>query len=208
MGNEIKACVIIAGAPESSIDYYKDYIDGRFIICADSGYLKCRAIGVEPDLIIGDFDSSPKPDADCEIITLNTHKDDTDTLHCAQVAVDRGFNDIIILGGIGDRVDHTYANMLIINYCLERGANCVMLDFKNRISVTIKPLLLKKDGYKYFSLFPLFETCKDVTITGAEYNIQNVDINPGDMFAQSNSFVDDVFILFEKGKLMIIESND
>ena len=38
MGKEIKKCLIITGAPEDDIDYYKHYIDGRFIIGADSGY--------------------------------------------------------------------------------------------------------------------------------------------------------------------------
>ena len=41
MGKEIKKCLIITGAPEDDIDYYKHYIDGRFIIGADSGYQKC-----------------------------------------------------------------------------------------------------------------------------------------------------------------------
>ena len=41
MGKEIKKCLIITGAPEDDIDYYKQYIDGRFIIGADSGYQKC-----------------------------------------------------------------------------------------------------------------------------------------------------------------------
>lgn len=38
MGKEIKKCLIITGAPEDDIDYYKNYTDDRFIISADSGY--------------------------------------------------------------------------------------------------------------------------------------------------------------------------
>ena len=208
MGTEIKACVIIAGAPEKDLSYYNQYISDRYIICADSGYLKCKELSVKPDLIIGDFDSSPYPDADCEIIKLNTHKDDTDTLHCAQVAVERGFNDVVILGGIGDRVDHTYANVLILNFFLDNNVKAIMLDGKNRIRVAGKSLALKKGDYKYFSLFPLFSPCKKLSISGAEYHVSNIDINPYDMFAQSNSFVEDVLVLFESGKLLIIESND
>lgn len=70
MGKEIKKCLIITGAPEDDIDYYKHYIDGRFIIGADSGYQKCVKLNIKPNLIIGDFDSSTKPDTDIETIVL------------------------------------------------------------------------------------------------------------------------------------------
>ena len=62
--------MIITGAPEDDIDYYKHYIDGRFIIAADSGYQKCVKLNIKPNLIIGDFDSSTKPDTDIETIIL------------------------------------------------------------------------------------------------------------------------------------------
>ena len=70
MEKEIKKCLIITGAPEDDIDYYKHYIDGRFIIGADSGYKKCVKLNIKPNLIIGDFDSSTKPDTDIETIVL------------------------------------------------------------------------------------------------------------------------------------------
>ena len=38
MGKEMKKCLIISGAPEINIEYYKDYVDSRFVISADSGY--------------------------------------------------------------------------------------------------------------------------------------------------------------------------
>lgn len=115
MGKEIKKCLIITGAPEDDIDYYKHYIDGRFIIGADSGYQKCVKLNIKPNLIIGDFDSSKKPDTDIETIVLPVRKDDTDTLSAVKEAIKRGYNDIIILGGIGNRFDHTYNNVLVLS---------------------------------------------------------------------------------------------
>lgn len=204
----MKKCVIIAGAPENSIEYYKEYLNDRYIICADSGYKKCIELNITPDLIIGDFDSSEKPKINCEIITLNVKKDDTDTLHCAEVACERGYNDIIILGGIGSRVDHTYSNILTLNYCFQKGALCALIDLKNRVRIFEKHIKIEKKNYKYFSVFPLFEECKNVTITGAEYCVNKIDILPSDTFTQSNSFIDDVEISLDRGKLLLIESND
>ena len=71
MGTQIKKCTIISGAPDDDIDFLKENIDVQsFIICADSGYKNCLKAGFTPNLIIGDFDSSEKPDINCEIISL------------------------------------------------------------------------------------------------------------------------------------------
>ena len=122
MGNKIKRCVIVSGAPEADLSFIENnIIENDFVICADSGYKKCIQIGIVPDLIIGDFDSSLKPDLPCEIITLNREKAYTDTFHCVIEAVERGYKNIIIFGAIGDRFDHTYANILCLNYCLKNS---------------------------------------------------------------------------------------
>ena len=75
MGTQIKKCTIISGAPDDDIDFLKENIDVQsFIICADSGYKNCLKAGFTPNLIIGDFDSSEKPDINCEIISLEVEK--------------------------------------------------------------------------------------------------------------------------------------
>ena len=141
MGKEIKKCLIITGAPEDDIDYYKHYIDGRFIIGADSGYQKCVKLNIKPNLIIGDFDSSTKPDTDIETIILPVRKDDTDTLSAVKEAIKRGYNDIIILGGIGNRFDHTYNNVLVLNFCFDRNIKAVLINKHNKIEIVEnKPL--------------------------------------------------------------------
>ncbi len=208
MGVKVKRCVIISGAPENDTAYYSEYINSDYIICADSGYVKCVESGINPDIIIGDFDSAAIPDIDCEIITLNPIKDDTDTLHCVKTAIERGYNDIIILGALGGRADHTYSNILVLNYCCDSGIKCSLIDSKNRLRVFNSSVKIKKDKYKYFSFFPLFEKCEGVSFYGAEYCVNNKDIYPYNMYTQSNSFIDDVSITLKRGKFLLVESND
>lgn len=209
MGTEIKKCVIISGAPETDLSYYKKYLLGRYIICADSGYKKCLSLKIKPDLIIGDFDSSEKPEISCELIVLNPRKDYTDTSHCVMEAIGRGYNDIVILGAIGTRLDHTYSNILSVVYCFERKIKCCLINAFNRLSVESGETIIKKDRYKYFSFYPLFDKCEGVSINGAEYNLNNVDIMPSDNFTQSNEFKDEqVKISIKKGKIILILSND
>ena len=153
MGNEVKKCAVITGAPENDINYYHSYLIDRYIISADSGFEKCVNIGIKPDLIIGDFDSSAKPDTDIETITLPVMKDDTDTFFAVKEAVKRGYNDIIILGGIGSRVDHTYSNILSLNYCNDLRVSAMLVNRSNRIRILNSSCVIKKDGYNYLSLF-------------------------------------------------------
>lgn len=209
MENEIKKCLIITGAPENDIDYYKNYIDGRYIISADSGYEKCKRLNISPDLILGDFDSAEKPETDIETILLPVRKDETDTAYAVKEAVRRGFNDILILGGIGSRIDHTYGNILSLNYCADRNINAVMINKKNKIQVLTKDYSFKNDGYEYLSLFALFGDCTGLTTRGTEYNLTDYTLTPDCPLAQSNIFKDSrVDIKFKSGKILLIQSND
>lgn len=209
MGTEIKKCAIVSGAPEQDLSYYNRNLHGRYIICADSGYKKCEMLGICPNLIIGDFDSSPRPDIDCEIIDLQVRKDDTDTFHCVKEAINRGYQDILILGGIGSRIDHTYSNILSVVYCFDRNIKCELVNAKNKISVVSGETTIIKGEYEYFSLFALFEKCEGLSIIGAEYELDCADIEPYQQFTQSNAFKDDVVKIFiKKGKIILILSND
>ena len=56
---------------------------GDFIVACDAGYRNAARLGVRPDLIVGDFDSAPRPQTDRETIVLPHVKDDTDTQFAA-----------------------------------------------------------------------------------------------------------------------------
>jgi thiamine pyrophosphokinase len=214
MANEINKCTVISGAPNDNTKYLSERVDtSSFIICADSGYLRLLKAGIEPNLILGDFDSSPKPNIDCEIVTLPVEKAYTDTFECVQLAVERGYNDITIFNAIGNRFDHTYSNVLILDYCRKNSVKCRICDEHNRLSLITDRAVIKKE-YDNFSLFAYLEDCKNVRIKGAYYtagfyNLDALNINQGDQFAQSNFISEEECeITLEKGTLLLVESND
>ncbi len=209
MGKKVRKCLIVSGAPEEDIEYYKKYTDDRFIITADSGYRKCIKLNIKPDLIIGDFDSSKKPETDIETIVLPVRKDDTDTFFAVKEAIKRGFDDIIILGGIGNRFDHTYCNVLALNYCYDRNVKAVLINKHNKIEILKKEFSFYKDNYNSFSLYALFDSCTGLTSRGTQYDLTDYTLTPDCPLAQSNSFKsDNVMINYKSGKLLLILSND
>lgn len=214
MGNKIKECFIISGAPEEDLSYIEANVNkNAYIICADSGYKKCIKLNITPNLIIGDFDSAEEPDIKCEIKKLKAEKAFTDTFHCVIEAHNRGYKRIIILGAIGDRFDHTYANILCLNYCKNNDIECYIINSKNRISLITKQKQIKKE-YENFSLFAFMEPCTGIRINGAYYTAgfysqEALDFKIDDQMGVSNYVCDEAAtISLESGTLLLVESND
>ena len=65
----MRRCVIIGGADIAHYETVRAYLRADdFIICCDSGLKHSDALGVAPDLIIGDFDSHENPEMPMENI--------------------------------------------------------------------------------------------------------------------------------------------
>ena len=74
-------CVIIGGAPIGNYPALRAYLrPGDFCVFCDCGLDHMEGLGVRPDLIVGDFDSHPRPGLPAETIVLPCEKDDTDTV--------------------------------------------------------------------------------------------------------------------------------
>ncbi|WP_394018840.1 thiamine diphosphokinase [Anaerococcus cruorum] len=107
-GERMKTCYIIAGG---EFDGFFDQINEEdMVIAADKGYIHAKNAGINPTMIIGDFDSSNQPEGDL-VIKLNPIKDYTDTKAALMVAEDWGYKNIVIYGGLGGRDSHTLANI-------------------------------------------------------------------------------------------------
>ena len=89
--------------------------DGDLVIAADSGYNNAKTLGVKVDILLGDMDSIGEAydlvPQDTEIIKLPPEKDDTDTSLAVKLALERGCDNIVIIGGLSGRLDHTMANL-------------------------------------------------------------------------------------------------
>ena len=111
----MQRCVIIGNANINNYTVIKKYLskDDFYIFC-DGGLKHREALNIEPNLIIGDFDSHPNPNLPIETIVLPCEKDDTDTVYAVKEAVSRGFSDFLLIGVIGERFDHSLGNISIL----------------------------------------------------------------------------------------------
>ena len=104
-----RRCVIFAGLPVAP-ELCEDIGPQDIIITADAGWKTARAMGFFPALALGDFDTAPAPEGP-DVLRLPAEKDDTDTFFAARRALETGCSEVLILGGIGGRLDHTLANI-------------------------------------------------------------------------------------------------
>ncbi len=183
-------CIIISGSPQTNSAFISSIVrDDDYVICADKGYYYAKLAGITPNLLVGDFDSYTGSMPDITTITLAPEKDDTDTEHCAQIAVQKGFKEVLIIGGLGGRLDHTLSNISVLFFLKSRGV-CATLKSENE---TVAPLDLGDNFFnnlfgKTFSLFPFGCDNAVISIIGAKYPLDNGNISYKTSLGVSNVF--------------------
>ncbi len=112
--------LIFANGTLDNLDQVRHFIrSDDFVIAADGGAKHCQALGVMPDVIIGDFDSLDALALDtlaqsgAQIIQHPRRKDYTDLELAIRHAVGLQSEEILVLGALGARWDQTLANLLL-----------------------------------------------------------------------------------------------
>ncbi|MBP3667830.1 MAG: thiamine diphosphokinase [Clostridia bacterium] len=181
-------------------------------IAADSGYHTAKALGERIDLLLGDFDSigSVPRDEGVEIQQVPAEKDYTDTQLAVEIAIERGADEIIIVGGLSGRLDHTLSTLAILEDLHTRGLHGYITDGQSRAHyIKSSSTLVARSTYKYLSLIAADEVVKGVDIEGCKYPLKRATIRRRNQFAVSNEITGNVaFIAVKKGGVFIIESRD
>ncbi len=173
----MKRCVIVGGADITKYERIRERLsEDMFFIFCDSGLRHLEALGVMPDLIVGDFDSHENPHMDVETIVLPHVKDDTDTVFAVKEALGRGFEDFLLIGVVGARLDHTLGNIAILLMLDTAGKRAVIMDDYSDMEIVSRGSAFIPDSYPYFSLLNISGTAKDVTVKDALYPLCSAEI--------------------------------
>ena len=182
------------------------------IIAADGGYLNASALGVRPDILLGDLDSLEGASVPKETKTLQVpaEKDFTDTQLAVDTAIKKGAAEIIIIGGLDGRLDHTLSNLAILEDLYEKRIHAHIVNGQNRIRyINSTSTLIPRSGYKYLSILCPSEKVKGVDIEGCKYPLKNATIKRKFQYAISNEIVGNcALISVRKGGIYIVESAD
>ena len=183
----MKRCVIVGGADINNYEYIKSCLhNDDFIVFCDSGLKHLEKLQAKPSLIVGDFDSHNNPHSDVETIVLPCEKDDTDTVFAVKEALKRGFEDFILIGVVGARLDHTLGNVSILLHLDSLGNKGKIIDDYSEMEIVSKEPTYIDDSYAYFSLLNISGTAKGITIENAKYPLDNAEITCEYQYGISN----------------------
>lgn len=199
-------CVIIGASVIENHNEIRRYItDGDFIIACDGGLCHCATMGVEPSLIVGDFDSHARPQTDIETIVLPCEKDDTDTVFAVKEGLKRGYSEFVLMGVTGNRLDHTLGNLSVLFMLKEAGANGIIVDDLCEIEAVANEPVRISTEFKYFSLVNITGKAEGVEITNAKYPLKNASITPFYQYGISNEPYEDCSVSVNNGYLLLIK---
>ena len=198
--------VVIGGGEISSYSLIKSYLksDDYFIFC-DSGLYHKEKLGVRIDKVIGDFDSHPVPQG-IESVILPSVKDDTDSLSGVKMAFELGFIDFLLLGMTGRRMDHTLANIYLLDFIEKKGGKGVIVDDWCQMEIVGSEKKAIPDTFPYFSLIAWKGRAEGINILNAAYPLQNAVIDSSYQYGISNEPKKGGSIVWvEKGSLLLIK---
>lgn len=191
-------CLIIGAGDLTLTEIPKKESD--LVIAVDGGLTYCNVLGIEPDMILGDFDSVSQKEYEKieelkkqipnRIIQLNKEKDDTDMFAAIKYGLEKGYQSFQIYAGTGGRLEHTIANIQCLLYLKKQGAVGYLMDGNGMIFVLKnEEVRFQKNMEGYLSLFTLGTEAKGVTIQGMKYPLQDYTICNDMPIGISNEFI-------------------
>jgi thiamine pyrophosphokinase len=174
--------------------------DEYYAIAADSGLAHFLALGIKPDLLVGDLDSVDDSvlehyiKENLEIIKYDSRKNQTDSEIAVDKALTRGCDSLLFIGAFGSRLDHSLSNQMMAVSLANAGIPCVLTDGATRFyTITKSNSPFKyyigdlKPGVDVISLVPMFGDAVGVTEEGLEYRLAKETILFGSTKAVSNT---------------------
>ncbi len=208
--------VIVCNGSVKDYNAIREFFDkADYIISVDGGAGHLRKLGITPDVLLGDFDSADKEDLlyfqsqGIKAEKFPVEKDMTDSELAIERALEKGADEVIFIGAVGTRFDHSMANILLLKKLLDKKVSACIADEHNRIYMFDSTFSLQRqEGYK-LSLIPVSNWVTGVTTKGLKYPLSNATMHLGTSWGVSNEFCEDTAtVTIGEGILLVCLSRD
>lgn len=172
--------VIIANGYIKDYDFYRAIVaPSDFIVCANGGARIAVALGLRPQVVIGDLDSiddslqARLQEEGCQLIVHPARKDETDAELAIKYALAQGAQEILILAALGGRLDHALANVLLLAMPDLEGIRARIVDERNEVLLARDEITIEGRVGDLVSLLPLTGDVTGIYTEGLEYALQD-----------------------------------
>ena len=181
----MKPCLIFCAAAFDGLLF--PIPENALLIAADGGLRHTQALGLAPDVILGDFDSLGYVPQDSTVYPVE--KDDTDSMLAVRLGLQRGCDRFFLYGAMdGPRLDHTIANFQTLAFLTTHGARGALIG--SRYIATVlreESLSFPAEATGILSLFSLGDRA-EVSIEGLHYPLDHGALTADFPLGVSNHF--------------------
>lgn len=199
--------ILLAGSIRPS-ERLQAQVRNTRVIASDGGIAHAVALGLEPELWVGDFDSaSAEDEARFAGVPRQTHspdKSDTDGALAIQEALAQGAQRLILVGAFGGRTDHSYAIMAQACALAQTGIDVVLTNADEE--ATALSSAAKPYDYKPRTTFSVlaFSDVSGLTLDGARWPLDNFSLPFGSTLTISNEVAGTLKASLNTGRAMLL----
>ncbi len=217
--NSSKVIIVANGFIKDPSGTYKK-MTGHFgfsrddiVICADGGASNALKMGLIPDVVIGDMDSIKfevkekirNKSAKTRYISTSPEKDESDTQMAVEYALGLGVKKIMITGAVGDRIDHTLANIILLSSPELKDIDTRILTDNSDMFIVRKPETINGVPGKTITLISLSPYTYFIGTRGLKYKLKEEKLIFSPVRGLSNEFIDKkVKLDIREGILLVI----
>lgn len=201
-------CALVGASEFNSTHFAEAAEDGLFdyIIAVDGGYSSLEAIGIMPDLALGDFDSLGYTPKNVRACAFPVHKNESDMELALQRAKRRKMDEVVIYGALGGRLDHTLANLQLFAAYSEKGLSVTAVGMQEQIAFLTGPGTFEIPALEEgtVSVFAMNDKCRGAFEVGLEYPLEECTLTNRTSLGLSNQLQGEAAVVgVEKGTLAI-----
>ena len=197
----MKKCVIFCAG---EFDKLAAPVEDAFVIAADGGYAHTKKLGLQPDAVLGDFDSLGYVPQDAQVFPVE--KDDTDTMLAVRRGLFLGYRQFLLYGSLdGPRLDHTVANFQTLQFLADRDAIGYLIGSRQLVTVVKNGTLIFPETAKgIVSVFCLGQDAHGVSLESLHYTLHDGKLTGGFPLGVSNHIMEpEATVSVRKGALAI-----
>jgi len=212
---QMSRIIIFANGELHQPEQLKNHLQpGDRIICADGGARHALALGLIPEIVIGDLDSLPEQtverlkSAGTRIIRHPVNKDFTDLELAFEWAVAQSPPEIVLVTALGGRLDQMLANILLLTRPEYAAVPLILWDGTQRARLLRPgpPVQISGAPGDTLSLVPLTPQVEGVTLRGVRWPLRNARLHLGRTLSISNQMLGaPAEISFKSGLLLLVQ---